>query len=198
MTRFAQARIAITLLLSGWCVAATASPILLTVDIANPSNTVIASTGAAAGNPGSGLSLTLDGVSLLGIFSTPVSNTTILSGNLRASTATSEYTDAWTLPSDFDLNLFNYSFESQIFSTSSAAFVGSSSVDLSGFSLLTPGSTGDIIDSDNFFVQGVVIGQWQIIDSSGTVPSPGALGLLAVGLLGLVVSKRRGAVACAV
>jgi hypothetical protein len=191
MISSSKARIALTILLSGWSLAATARPILLTVDIADLSNTTIASTGAAAENSGSGLSATLDGISLLGIFSAPTNNTRILFGDLKASSASSAYTDAWTLPDDIDLNLFNFSFDAQIFDTSSAAFSGASTIDFTGYSLLAAGSVGDIIDSDGFFVQGVVIGQWQIIDSSASVPEPGALSLLGLGLLGLALNRRR-------
>ncbi|MCC5838919.1 MAG: PEP-CTERM sorting domain-containing protein [Opitutales bacterium] len=72
----------------------------------------------------------------------------------------------------------------QIFSTDSTAFVGSSIVDLAGFSL-NPG-TGDIVLGNGFGGEfGPVIGQWQAI------PEPGHFGLLfGLGSLAWVIRRR--------
>jgi len=177
---------------AGWVgsVNATLMNVLIEVDIADFSAVTFSATGAAPSVNEFGVS-TLEGISLLGIFSAEETvNPGAITGDLVPHGATGSYNQANTLPSDFDLNLWCLGCgETQDFDTSFAAFTGVATVDLTGYSILGAGYYGDILDADNLS-SGVTIGQWEIIDSSATVPLPSTLVLLGLGLAGLGFARR--------
>jgi len=186
-------RVLLTFVIAGVASVANATVIntLIEIDIADMSAVTFTATGAAPSVDGSDNS-TFSGVSLHGIFSDLETSPSGLSGDLRAYGTTENYNIADTLPSGYDLNFWisQGSYETQNFDTGFAAFTGEATLDLTGYSILGAGAFGDIGDDD--FSAGAIIGQWAIIDSSASsVPEPGSLALLALGLTGLGFSRRK-------
>ena len=108
-----------------------------------------------------------------------------------ANGTTISYNRAWTFPSDKDLNLWVSGGRGQVqdFDTMFQAFNGMLTIDLTGYSIKPAATYGDILDSDNLF-NGLVIGQWEIVDSSA-VPEPGMVSLICFGLAGLGLARRK-------
>ena len=185
-------RLLTVLVFAGWAGVVSALPInvLIEVDITDLSAVTFSATGAAPSINGSGQN-TLTGISLLGIFSSAETVNPGATGSLLPHGATLSYNNAWTLPSDLDLNFWcsGSCNETQDFDTTFAAFTGIATVDLTGYSILGAGSYGNILDEDGFIGNGVIIGQWEIIDSR--VPLPSTLALFGLGLAGLGFARRK-------
>ncbi len=170
-----------------------APTVLIEVDITDPTNVVLSATGEASLINDSA-STANTGTTLLDLFTAdfniPFTPETALTGDLAGGGVlpySSGLNDFGTL-TDRDLNIYRGNLlpdfgAFQIFDTMTAAFSGSSTVDLSGASLPALGTIGDIIAGDTDTGSDVVIGQWRI------VPAPGAAGLLAAA--GLVGVRRR-------
>ena len=190
---------------AGWAAPATASAedhYVLTVDIANPGNVVIAATGEH--------SLVEDwetngvfGVSLYGLFDADFDpegdgladdgNVSILSMNLTAGESDVydfAYVGYGNL-SDRDLNLWGAGSD-HYFTVEGPAFFGDMTVDFSG-ALLSAGTVGNVVAGDSLGGSGKTIGQFLVIDSSVVaVPSPTAAfgGLLTMLVLGVGRHRR--------
>jgi len=187
-------RLLTVLVFTGWVgsVNATLINALIEVDIADLSAVTFSATGAAPSVNESSV-LIFEGISLLGIFSSAETVNPGATGDLTAHGATLPYNNAWTRPSDFDLNIWCNGLcnEIQDFDTSFAAFTGVATVDLTGYSILGAGSYGDILGDNDLFSGSSIIGQWEIVDSSATVPLPSTLALLGLGLAGLGFARRK-------
>jgi hypothetical protein len=165
--------------------------VLLEVDIADLSAVTISATGAMPSQNASGLNL-LNGVSLLDLFIEDESNPNFVSGNLIANGTTLAYSRAFTLPSDTDLNLWRSGpgrLQNQIFDTMLPAFTGMLTVDLTGYSIQSAGTYGDVWYGDSND-NGPILGQWEIVDSSA-IPEPAMASLLCFGLVGLGLARRK-------
>ena len=165
--------------------------ILLEVDIADLSAVTISATGATPSQNVSGLNLQ-QGFSLIDLFIENESNPNFATGNLVANVATAAYNRAWTLPSDKDLNLWRSgqgNNQDQIFDTMLPAFTGTLTVDLTGYSIQSAGTYGDVLYGD-FNPEGPIFGQWEIVNSSA-IPEPAMASLLCFGLVGLGLARRK-------
>ena len=174
---------------------------VLTIDIANPSNVVISTTGEHSLAEAWGAA-SWQGVTLLSLFDTDFDvdeNLPIASSNLRAIEDSASYSRAFVgfgSLSKRDVNLWGFG-SNHYFTVEDAAFVGSMELDLDG-ALLTAGRVGDVITGDSALGQGsagegVVIGQYLVINSALTaIPSPTAAtgGLLTMLLVGIGRHRR--------
>ena len=174
-------------------------PVLLTIDISDPSAVKITSTGLNAGANDRCTSEN-DGIDLESFFSSPVSIETDppACGNLTPSGCGTIPYDTWDSDNasgcNVDLNLYSTACDAddilQKFSKCDIAFDGTLTLDLSDYICELPGvgDCGVIIAgySDN---EGNVIGLWKVICTP--VPEPSQYGLgIALALIALAVSRR--------
>jgi MYXO-CTERM domain-containing protein len=174
-------------------VAASAQQVLLTVDIADPSTPVFAGTGEfslADATISGRIGVTLDE-----LFTTDfLRAANILSGDLAVAGSPVELADNNSGPtSETDLNLRQFfTTSSYDFTTTTPAFTGSATVPSGTFGSIVPyqpvGTIGDIFLGDESANPGLVLGQFEVIDSS-VIPEPTAA--LGVTLLGLAALRRR-------
>lgn len=191
-----EVRVVAAFLIAFACEAIThGSSFLLKVDTSNPSAVTITATGEYPTAEDSGTT-TFDGVTLLEFFTSeePLGGPSPLStSNLEPAPGGVSYT-LWTLddhtpatPSTgVDLNLFeDKSSAQQIFTLSNPAFTGTATLNLSGYSLPSPGKTGNILAGWSG-TSGAIIGEYQV------VPEPHALPLAAgLALMVFVLVRRR-------
>jgi hypothetical protein len=176
--------------------------ILLTIDDSNPAAVVITATGNDASLPGMATSTSAsinDGIDLLNFLvgnttiplnGIPVTSSNLTSGNLTGTGPdyNSWAPDAIDSPGAPDLTLYSSSSGTEIFTTTSAAFTGTLTVDLTGEPLPSAGSVGTIVtgfsaDSPN----NTPIGEWKV--ESVSAPEPSSWILLLVGF-GVVIFWR--------
>ncbi len=185
--------VALTLLGLLLATAVKAQGILLTVDISNPSAVIFtATTNYAAMNSYRSIR---DGFDLLKLFTSVASvggsdtNGTLIGGN--SGNPYSTYYGDNASGSIIDLGFVGTGFTYQTFTTTSTAFTGAWTIDLSGATpqLPLPGAIGNI--QTGFGASpGQVIGQWQVIGTA-PVPEPGTLALAALGGIGAWFGARR-------
>jgi hypothetical protein len=179
----------LTALFCGLAIATAASgQVLITVDVTDPSLVIFTATGAAPSQDDSMGAYA--GITLLGFLHTTSQDLdTGLSGDLQGSGTSAAYSNAFFLSylsgdysAGFDLNLYvETGGGTQGFTTGSAAFAGSSTLDLTSVSAFLPaaGASGSIQVGDGSSV-GNVIGSYLVVSS---VPEPSAYALL-VGFAG--------------
>ncbi|NLH74863.1 MAG: hypothetical protein GX456_17575 [Verrucomicrobia bacterium] len=189
-----EVRVVAAFLIAFACEAIThGSSFLLKVDTSNPSAVTITATREYPTAEDSGTT-TYDGVTLLEFFTSeePLGNFYNLSpSTLQPALSGVTYT-LWTVDNysgtAVDLNLHeNDSGEpqKQIFTLSNPAFTGTAALDLSGYSLPSPGKTGNILAGFSANA-GAIIGEYQV------VPEPHALPLAAgLALMVFVLVRRR-------
>lgn len=174
----------------------SSAALVLTIDISNPSSTIIT---AVANNSQITGDLAVDfsgGISFVAFFSAnediTVDDALQITGNWTARGTTSAYSEMVTfnygnfqVVSGRDLSIYNLTgTDDQNFLTTAAPFTGSSTVDFSPFvNLPAAGTTGNVY-SGYQSSQGGVIGQWVVI------PEPSSLLIAATGLIGLVRRRR--------
>jgi hypothetical protein len=165
--------------------ASTSAAVILTIDISNPAAVRIEATGAHAQNDDIDSTYMLQGVLLLGVFSSnPGWNVPdyLDDSDLYSPGGTFAYSDLYY--DGVDLNITGTNLSTQDFSTTEPAFEGYAIVDFSAVAhLLIPGTTGDILAGD-MWDSTVVIGQYLIIPEPGT-------SLLALASVGLLLGRRR-------
>jgi hypothetical protein len=181
-------------------VSAAKAQILLSVNISDPSDVIITATGVAP--LASATDILYNGVELSAFFTGTTHNQTL--GVVGASTLApgsgSAGGDVYNgaagdnlSSSDEDLALFNLNLpsSSEIFASAAdnplglAAFSGTISLDLSGYSLPTAGATGNIVTGFNGSPNGhTVIGTYQVVETAAPEPSSWILILLSFLLLG--------------
>lgn len=167
--------------------------IILRVNISDPSAVTLTATGAFAEIDNGGTDSAI-GITLLGLFANeyPIGQARSLSGDLTPSGAVNPFnsaTNGFAGVSELDLNIYASGFaEPMNFSELTPALTGTATVNLSGASFLTFGSTGDIIVGDGGSGSGNavsnVIGQFQVI------PEPSSVALLAM-VTGTLIFRRR-------
>ena len=168
---------------------AQASNVLLFVDVSDPAAVTFTSTLNLSSVNDSSFT-TYEGVDLVGFFSSEyVGSSGLMSGNLKFPTAAWQYYK-WNSDQRVpgapwsDLNLYNHDSTpgNQAFSTTAAAFTGTGTINLTGYSLPSPGDSGDIIPGANSATPFPVIGQWQVV----AVPEPSSVLLSGLGLAALL------------
>jgi len=169
-------------------------PVLLTIDLTDPCNAVITATGAFSSTDDSS---TVEGAGVdlnnFLVFSPEGSSTSSSYGSLTPSGAETSYdtvgldnaSGSWV-----DLNLYvsGGSVETQSFSSTSSAFTGTWTVDLSQYvgELPSVGTTGNIMAGFSR-TEGSTIGLWEIV----SVPEPSQYGLYAfLGFAALIGWRR--------
>lgn len=163
--------------------------VLLTVDIADPLAVSITATGAASSEDVTGF--IGNGFTLLGLVNGPVSTAPALASDLTAAGSTQPLQFRY-VTTGAGLNLFFASNESYDLDTTSAAFTGSATFDLTGYTLATAGSTGDIRPGDgDFSPLGAVIGSYEVVNSTAAIPLPATGALLLLGLAAPAALARR-------
>ncbi len=175
------------LIVVGSCVAQAA--VVLTVDVSNPSVVVLTASRANSGVAVS--SDVFDGFTLSNFFTADPSGsfaTSSLTAGLRGGDASLEYDVAQVdLVSNVGLFIAGSSNEAMSFSTGSAAFTGSSALDLSAASLFLPASGSGPLVVWDANLNAVEIGTWQI----SPVPEPSSyLAVIGFGLMGLSAYRR--------
>ena len=176
----------------------SSAALVLTIDISNPSSTIIT---AVANNSQITKDLAvnfLGGISFVAFFDAiediTVDDALQITGNWTARGTTSAYSEMVTFNyGNFqvvpgrDLSIYNLNAsgsDDQNFLNTAAPFTGSSTVDFSSFaSLPAAGTTGDVY-SGYQGSHGGVIGQWVVI------PEPSSLLIAATGLVGLMRRRR--------
>ena len=170
---------------------AARAEVVLLVDITNPAAVKITATSAFAQAAGPAVPQ-LVGIDLLQFFTAPVD---LGVGYFLSSTLTPpgggaylNFEDDNYSGSDIDLNLLDGGNleDPQNFNTSSPAFTGEGTLDLSGVAAYLPafGASGNVLNGANDATFGTVVGQWQ------AVPEPSTYVLLALVVLFLVVLRR--------
>lgn len=164
----------------------SSAAVILTIDISNPAAVRFAATGAHAQNDDIDSTDMLQGVLLLGVFSSdPGWNVPdyLDDSELYSPGGTFAYSDLYY--DGLDLNITGTNLSTQDFSTSEPAFEGDAIVDFSAIAhLLVPGRTGDILAGD-MWDSTVVIGQYLII------PEPSTSFLALTSVAALTVRRRR-------
>lgn len=165
--------------------------VLLSIDTSNPSAVTITATGNFS-SINENNRKTSDGIDLLQFFISSNSfNSTSVSGSLTPSGGgSSSYSQAFQdsySGSAVDLNLLSGSSSPQNFSTTTPAFTGTATLDLSSYSSALPaaGASGDILDGWKYINSGVVIGKWSV------VPEPSTYALFGMGAVVLLRAARR-------
>jgi hypothetical protein len=176
----------------------SSAALVLTINIANPSSTIIT---AVANNSQITADLEvnfLGGISFVSFFTAnediTVADPVGISGTWTGGGAAVAYDEMVTfnygnpaVVAARDLSIYNVGAGNslrQFFSTSTTAFTGSSTLDLSSFTNLPAvGTTGNVYigyESDH----GGIIGQWQVI------PEPSSLLIASAGLVGFLRRRR--------
>jgi hypothetical protein len=177
--------------------------ILLTINVSNPSATIIYASGTYTGSTLSSGSAGpfLNGIDLLQLFTSTVGSAgfTIASSSLSTGDGSAgpafdsafgdnySFAQGYTLIDGADLNLFKFGDSTQMtFTNGDAAFSGNLTLDLSSASLPAPGTTGNIITGYNGGTPNVVVGEWVV-----AAPEPTTWALLLGGFGALAFLRRR-------
>jgi len=185
---------------------AAKAQVLLTVDISNPKAVVITavSTGTYNGTFGNPVTTNFNsGIDLLGLFTadagtspigidSPTPTLTTGNGSAGGEAYSIIYPDNFTTDLGIgyhDLSLYgnNTTAGSETFDTSDAAFAGSITLNLSGYSLQDANYQGTIITGANGSTPNTVIGSYQVISDTVSTPEPSTWALLLGSLAGLVI-----------
>lgn len=178
--------------------------VVLEIDVSDPSAVTFTSSGGMSSTLSS-LDASLEGFTIENFFSTEVDLFGALGGTLSPTVGTSSAYSAigtfnysannGTFTAGDDLSVYvsgSEGADSQVFNTTTAAFVGAASIDLSAFiaSLPAPGTSGHIITG--YFQSGTpdhgeVIGQWSVT----AVPEPSSTALWALGMAGMLLRRSR-------
>jgi hypothetical protein len=140
----------------------------------------------------------LFGVDLINYFTLAQSVGGAVTGTLTPAGTTNAYTqwfpDNWHTFLNANLNLYATTAQLQNFSTSSPAFTGTATIDLSAFiaSLPVTGAFGNIYSGDARSPSGVLIGRWIVVPEP-PVEAQLALGAMVFAGLALVRRARRAA-----
>lgn len=171
--------------------------VVVTIDISNPAAVVITTTSANSAINGTQPVNFSAGISFLNFFT---QNESMLaenpiSGNWTAAGTGTSYNRMVTfvyedpdIAPGVDLSIYNLQAalsNNQVFSTSQAAFTGSSVVDLSAFTHLPAVGTVGSVNLGFKSSQGGTIGQWQV------VPEPASCGLAVLGAMAAFLRRRR-------
>jgi large repetitive protein len=166
-------------------------PVLVVVDVSNPTNVVVRATGAAAATNDTSAISVYDGVDLLGFFTGTATASDSATGGffINGSSTLAAVGVASAFDSTFlddqsgswvDLNLFlNNSADTEVANfgpTNGPAFKGSLGVDLSSVANLLPvgGAMGAVMVGDSS-VPGVVIGAYEVVSPPNVAVSPSSL-----------------------
>ena len=181
----------LTILLIVLSPSSRADNVLLTINDNNPSAVTITATGNFSSiNTPSVFEYT--GIDLVGFFLFVPTTGGYFTGTLTPLGSTNSYnffTDDNYSSIYIDMNIRNSTLDRQVFSTTSAAFTGSATLDMSADarSLPNEGASGWILDGVQGANQGV-IGDWKVVNA---VPEPSTYALLGLGALVLVIACRR-------
>ncbi len=188
---------------------ARATPILLTLDLSDPTHVIITTTGAdSAITPAGSFDMLNDGVDLKGFLTagssnsalaiSPVSNTLEPSGTggvLFDSFYWDDLTTKSTTQALVDLGLYRLAtpITPEVFNTSTPSFVGSMVIDISSEKARFPGlnATGNIVAGWSGDTPSGTIGTWEVI--AVAIPEPATSAMLggALTLIGTVLVRRR-------
>jgi len=182
---------AAVLLAFGAIIPSTAqSAVLITVDPSNPAAVVFAATGAFSDINDSS-STSSQGVTLEGLFPVDFNADVDVFGTLTPAGAPAPYDyvdndfSTVTLLDSFIVYRSGGSSGPQVFTTSTVAFTGVATANLTGAIFGVPGTTGDIFVGDTLGGSGEVIGEWQVI------PEPSAVILASLASLSLFGRRRK-------
>jgi len=190
-------------------VSAAHAQFLLTINDSNPFAVVITATGTFPTSPATGADAGPfnNGVDLLQFFtatqtlnssSYPIGPTSLTTGDSSSGPVldyalNDNYSFGKTTSlSGVDLNLLTFSADSgsgnlMTFTSGSAAFSGTLTLNLYGTPLPSPGASGAIVTGANGFTPNTSIGQWEVVSA----PEPSSWALMLVGLGAIAGLRRR-------
>ena len=167
-----------------------ADTILLSINTSNPTAVTITATGNFA-SINEFNRKTSDGIDLLQFFisSNSFSSTSVTGSLTPSGGGSNPYSQALQdsySGSGVDLNLLNGFSNPQNFSTTTPAFTGTATLDLSSYSSDLPaaGASGNILDGWKYINSGGIIGKWSV------VPEPSAYALFGIGAFVLLIVAR--------
>lgn len=162
---------------------------LINVDITTPTAVVFTSTTGVSDVTDTS-SVSVDGVTLEALFSTPpAGHVATMGGDLAPFAGGDTYDRETNLSTAANLNLYtNLGGTTQTFTFGIRAFTGSTTINLSTATFQAIGDSGNIRVGDT----GAVLGIWIITGVvGGSVPEPSTFAMFALGCVGIVVARRR-------